>query len=340
MTAERPAVRFTPEAEARLGQYLREVRSAVAKSGDVSPDEIEADIREHVETEFAAAVRPVGELELEGVLVRLGPPDQWLPGGNSARPVREAVLERARVLKDRGRQAARGFWDVVYRGPDDWRLPYLTFAVFAVGVVAFPLFPLCLAVSYLLARATMALAKEKGFDLGAARKWLTYPPAVVVSLPLLLAVTFAVPAAATAGAGEMSEHAARRIWERVRGHPPQVWRGGATVPALVGPDERLVLAIPLPPMPAAAALTVFAGVGAAAAWWLILGGIGWRWPGLPRAVFAPLLGGWEERHGRRVFTLATITLLIWGGFAYRLATAADVFGDDPPAGVPAAATMR
>ena len=42
-------IEFTPEAEARLVEYLRQVRAALSGSPDVSPDEIEADIREHVE---------------------------------------------------------------------------------------------------------------------------------------------------------------------------------------------------------------------------------------------------------------------------------------------------
>ena len=43
---------YTAEAIARLEQYLREVRAALANSPDVNPDEIESDIRDHVATEL------------------------------------------------------------------------------------------------------------------------------------------------------------------------------------------------------------------------------------------------------------------------------------------------
>ena len=52
-------IEFTPEAEARLADYLRQVRAALAGAADVNPDEIEADIREHVENELRRAAAPV-----------------------------------------------------------------------------------------------------------------------------------------------------------------------------------------------------------------------------------------------------------------------------------------
>ena len=59
-----------------------------------------------------------------------------------------------------------------------------------------------------------------------------------------------------------------------------------------------------------------------AAWWVVLGGLGLAFPGLPRAVFAPLANGWDARHGRRVFAASLVGLVVWGGFAYRIGTAA------------------
>jgi hypothetical protein len=241
------------------------------------------------------------------------------------------------------------------RGPEDWRLAYLTFAVFALGVVAFPLFPLFLLVSYVLGRAAMAAAAEKGVVLG-ARRWLVYPPVVLVGLSLLLAVLFWPVVAA--GAASESVWEAERFRELVAVNPDGSltftrplryeyeatslgvrkaadgrWEMSVDRRAYYQGVNRAVDAFP-GPQPVQAGLAIaFAAAGAVAAWWVVLGGLGWAWPGLPRAVFAPLTGGFEARHGRRLFTVALIGLVLWAGFAYRVAAAATTtpVGDRPPA---------
>src|SRR4051812_31196166 len=130
---------FTPDAEARLEEYLRHVRAVLAAAPDVDPAEVEADVREHIDAEFADRRRPVGVAELEPVLARLGPPEEWAGG-------------RPPGLKDRlagGFRAARGWFRLAVRrvasalwhGPEDWRLAYLTFGLFALGLLVLPLFP-------------------------------------------------------------------------------------------------------------------------------------------------------------------------------------------------------
>ena len=42
---------FTPEAEARLDEYLGLVRAALARDPEVSPDEIEADVKEQLQAQ-------------------------------------------------------------------------------------------------------------------------------------------------------------------------------------------------------------------------------------------------------------------------------------------------
>jgi len=161
MTDSPAEVEFAPEAEARFADYLREVRAALAGVPDVNPDEIEADVREHVENELHAKPRPVRLADLEAVLVRLGPPTQWAPARTGL------SMSIGQILRARW----QGLREAIWRGPEDWRLAYLAFGVFAIGVLAFPLFPLFLVLSYILSRAAIALAKGKGVALG-ARNWL------------------------------------------------------------------------------------------------------------------------------------------------------------------------
>lgn len=362
MTGADAMTQFTPEAEHRLAEYLRQVRVAVARSPGVSPDEIEGDIREHIDNEFLDSPGPVSLARLETVLARLGPPTHWVPSVAGTAP---ALAGQVRSLGEWFRQTRQALWAVVWRGPEDWRLPYLAFGVFALGVIVFPLFPLFLLVSYVLARAGVAAAAERGVTLG-ARRWLVYPPMVVVAVPLLLVALFWVPF--MAGALSSSE-----LWEADRFRELVVTKPDGSLafarplkydyePYTYGirksPDgkwempagrrhyyewlHRVVDAMP-GPRPAGVPLAIaFMAVGGVAAWWTVLGGLGWAYPGLPRAVFAPLAAGWEARHGRRTFALGLVAVVLWAGFAYRLAEAAgpDPNNPDRVAVEPAARTHR
>lgn len=342
MTGAAAMIPLTPAAGARLDEYLHQVRAAVARVPEVSPAEIEADIREHIEAEFHGTARPVTLTELEAVLVRLGPPAQWVPSAPGQAPA--AVLAgRVRALREAGRGVVRGAAGVLWRGPEDWRLPYLTFGVFALGVVAFPLFPLCLVVSYLLGRAALAVAAEKGVTLG-ARRWLVYPPLVLVALPLLLGLVLGPVVAIPLTAEELKEVERFRTLVVVRPDGSlaftqpvsdyEAYRAGARrengkwvmaggLWEFYDTLGRVVDAMPGSRPVRTGLVVAFATVGAFAAWWAVLGAVGWAAPGLPRAVFVPLLGGFEARHGRRLFTAAAVGLVLWGGAAYRLATAAE-----------------
>ena len=180
MTA--PPIQFTgdltAEAAARLESYLLRVRLALRGVSGVSADEVEADIRDHVATALRVVAAPVTLDQLEPVLEALGPPTGWRPAGAGAGGFdwRDALAALRRRLTN-----AAG---VLSRGPDDWRLAYLCL-VFTV--LAVPTFGLGLVVAYLLGRAAVELAHERGETLG-ARRWLVYPALVAVSLPALLAV--------------------------------------------------------------------------------------------------------------------------------------------------------
>jgi hypothetical protein len=281
----------------------------------------------------------VGPGALGAVLERLGPPSQW---GAGERPT---ALRRAGLcLREwaRGAGAAvagqcRKARAAVWGGPEDWRLPYLAFGVFAAGVLVFPLFPLFLFVSYLLARAGVAVAREKGVELGAARKWLLYPPLVLVSTVLLVAVV-ALPLAAGLIAGAEVAGAEHRVATFDRPNPEPIaprdsrkvrdwefqekWK--ERMASQVEEDRQLLAAVPVAPRWAPAAAGLFVGVGACALWWTVLGVLGGSFPGVVRAVFFPLTQRFRSAHGWVVAVPCALVLVLWGVAAYEVAASAGV----------------
>jgi hypothetical protein len=325
-------IEFTPEAEARLMEYLKQVRAALAGSPDVSPDEIEADIREHVENELRAAPAPVGVHRLERVLDQLGPPAKW--GAAEGPTLLQRVKQRLR-LGERLRTAR----DAVWRGPEDWRLAYLSFGVFAIGALTIVVFPLALVVSYILSRAGIAAAREKGVELGAARKWLLYPPVVLVSLALLIGVV-AWPVAAGVATGAEVSMAAHRVETFDRPNPEPAnrldWRAmrdwqyreqaRVRMASQIEEDRQLLAAIPVRHELAPVTTGLFIGAGAVAVWWTVLGLLGATFPRAVRAVFVPLCDRFERRHGLYLAAPAFAVAVIWCVAAFEVASAAGAIG--------------
>jgi hypothetical protein len=318
MTDSLAGVGLSPAAADRFDDYLRQVREALVRSPDVNPDEIEADIRAHVEHELGAAPRPVPVAALEAVLGRLGPPAQWGAGDDPS------LLRRAaRLLGDR----VRGVRAVLWRGPEDWRLTYLSFGTFALGLVTFGvLMPVCLPLSYLLSRAALAHGREKGLALG-ARKWLLYPPVVLVSLTLLVAVAV-WPLGLGAAAAEEVNRAQHRV-ARFEGHDhlangERVVLSGldASVvrnPARIERDRKLLAALPADPDLAPAVAGLFVAAGASLIWWTILGLVAAQFPGAVRAAFCPLCDRFERRHGTWLACGCLVLLIPWTAVAYEVA---------------------
>lgn len=327
-------IEFTPEAEARLVEYLRQVRAALAGSPDVSPDEIEGDIREHVENELRVAPAPVGVHRLERVLDQLGPPAKW--GAGEGPTLLQRLKQRLRLVERlRLGERLRTAREAVWRGPEDWRLAYLAFGIFAIGVLTIVVFPLALVVSYILARAGIAAAREKGDELGRARKWLLYPPVVLVSLALLTGV-MTMPIAAGGFTGGEVAGAVHRVKEFERPNPPPSdpldWRGVRSwqaresykdrIASQVEEDRQLLAAIPVRSEWAPAAAGLFVGVGAVALWWTILGFVSATFPRAVRAVFVPLLNRFERRHGLLLAVPALMIAIVWCVAAWEVASAA------------------
>jgi len=330
MTAEH-TLGLTAAAEARLDEYLAQVRRALLGVPDVNSAEIEADIREHVENELRGAARPVELLVLEVVLRRLGPPTQWLPPGRVpvAAQVGATFSTFGQYLKTRFRAARAAVW----RGPEDWRLAYLSFGAFAFGVIAFPLFPLFLLVSYILSRAGIATATDRGVTLDGGRKWLLYPPVVLVSLVVATAVVGAPIGIIVATVVETSEVDDYERW--VAAGKPMVLSSWGRPTNVRMPDrqvrekfpevqtrlDRVLAAFPGSPAVQDVLAVGFVAGGVLSAWWGVLGCVCGSFPGLVRGLIFPFHGVFSRRRAGWVGTAALVLLALWGAAAYRLAEA-------------------
>lgn len=335
MTDVRGGVEFTAEAEARLGEYLVQVRTVLAGSADVSPDEIEADIREHVENELRAAPKPVGLPALEAVLAKLGPPDKWATGEppSALRRIGLVIREKLRAARDVAggklravggatRDRLRSAREVLWRGPEDRRLAYLAFGVFAIGVLTVVLFPLFLVVSYLLARGGLAVARENDVPLDGGRRWLLYPPIVLVSSGLLLAATLGPPVAGLVAGGEVAYHADQRERWELAGRPKNSSSNRMLqerFPEVTTSLDRVLERFPGNREVRQVLAVAFAGVGAFALWGVILGLAGAAFPGVVRGVFCPLLDGFRRGSGWRLGLVSLVVFAAWLVVAFEIA---------------------
>ena len=247
---------LTPEAQAYLERYLRKVRGALRGHRAVDADDVERDVICHVSAELGQPGDPVSTAQLRTVLERLGNPDQWISAD-------ELPLWRRVVLRLR-------------TGPEDWRLPYLTFALWTIGPIVGPI-ALFLIASFFAARATVALVDSEGDDLG-ARRWLVYPPLLIFYLPTVIAL-LGWPLALAAGASEELPRVRPDLWEALQ----PVWLG---VPGVV--------------------------LFVAGLWWTATGMISTRLAPAIRTVFFPLANWFEPRHGR-VLMAVGFSLFALGG---------------------------
>ncbi len=331
MTAEH-TMGLSPAAEARFEEYLTQMRRALLGVPDVSAAEIEADIREHVENELRNAARPVEPFVLETVLRRLGPPTQWLPPGRV--PVTAQVSAGFSTLGQYLKARWRAARDAVWRGPQDWRLAYLSFGVFAVGILSVPFFPLFLVISYFLSRAGLAAAADQGITLDAGRKWLLYPPVVLVSLALVLAV-IAVPVGIIGVTVEGIEGADRRERWDMAGRPTVLSSWGRPTPIPMADREvrakypevqtqldRVLAALPGPVAAREVVAVGFYSTGVLLAWWALVGCLAGACPQLSRGLVFPLAQSFITRRASWVGTACLVLLAVWGAAAYRIAEAA------------------
>jgi hypothetical protein len=158
-------IEYTDDAAQARDSYLREVRICTGVAPSVDADEVVSDIRAHLDIELAGCDQPVKASDVKAVLERLGSPRQWVD--------REELPWWRRAALD------------LCTGPDDWRLAYLSIALFVLGWGM--LGPIGIVGSFCVSRAALSTAGKT--DLG-VRKWLIYPSLVFVYVTLLPLVLF------------------------------------------------------------------------------------------------------------------------------------------------------
>jgi hypothetical protein len=254
-------VTLSEDAQSHLDRYIGQVKTALRGHSSVDAEEVERDVLDHIETELAGQPQPVDAGQLLDVLDRLGAPDEWLPTETHDGPLRSSPLPPR---------------------PEDWRLAYLTLAIFLAGpalflpMILWPLPPILFVLSFLCARVALAHFARHDEQLG-ARRWLVYPALVVwygvflvalVGGPVLLTTVFVaddptLPSRLTRWFGE---------------------------PAWIG---------------ALCSIGVLLGI-----WWMLLGLLLGRSPRRIHAAFRPFADWFERRHAMR--------LLLVGGAVFAL----------------------
>jgi len=249
-------VRLTEQATAAYEDYIRKGRAYLAAAGADNPEELIADLREHVDRELAGLGEPVSEEAVQRVLARLGEPRQWI-GEEELSWWRKFVLR-------------------IRTGPEDWRLAYATFGLVLGGVLFGWLFcdtytsryssrhdfnweamALFLAVSFILARAALAVAKPSALSPG--QKWLVYPSLILPYVVIALLIIAWAPMAAGAGGFALSWMSLK---EHAAGQPAPGYYPSLLWNIQINPDNLDVRA---------GIFAAWAGTLAAGVWWTLLG---------------------------------------------------------------------
>lgn len=160
-------ITFDASAQERLDTYLAQVRASLRCCPSVDPQDVERDIREHIECALEQTPQPIACEDLVAVLDKLGSPTQW---------VSEEEMSWWRKITTR-----------LFHGPEDWRLSYFCFMMAAFGLYflltsgdggALSAF-VCFGIGFCFSRA--AIARVGGGDrLPPGQKWLLYPPLLPV----------------------------------------------------------------------------------------------------------------------------------------------------------------
>jgi hypothetical protein len=258
-------VALSQEAQSHLERYLRQIKTALRGHSSIDADEVERDVLGHIDAELSGQPEPIAASRLLQVLDRLGTPHQWVP------------------IDDH--PAWHRTFDAFSSGPGDWRLACLTFgltvagpALFMGAMILWPLPPVLMVLSFLMARVTLALFDERGEPVG-VRRWLIYP-ALMVWYGVFVVVLFGGPVLLIVIFG--SDDATFLSWLfRWLGEP--AW-------------------VRIPPL-----ILLLLGM-----WWAFLGLVLSRITGIVHAVFWPFADWFERRHAMRVALMGLSLVVICG----------------------------
>ena len=164
---------------------------------------------------------------------------------------------------------------------EDWRLAYICFSLLLVGFVLMflvsPLQVVFFAASFITARAALAAAGDE--ELG-AQKWLLYPVLLMVSAAFALTLFFGPALLAGITGAELHEiH-----WVRRDSHMGVV--------AFVFTSTVLVTGL----------------------WWMVLGLISCKWPGLIRHPLRPFADRFNRRRALAISGIGLLLLALLAGF--------------------------
>ncbi len=138
---------------------MQQVRTYLKVCSTVDAEEIEQNVREHIESEFQDVSEPVSYDALDEVLKKLGSPQQWVP------------------------EEEIGWWQKIIlrlrKGPEDWRLAYISFGLLILGLfIEQRSFILFLFASFIFSRAALSTVKDTNQLKG--QKWLIYPSLFII----------------------------------------------------------------------------------------------------------------------------------------------------------------
>lgn len=257
-------VEYSEIAKSRIEDYLRAVSDHLKASESVDAHEVVEDLRGHIERELSGVKQPVSEADVTKVLERLGPPEQVVDEGDMSR-------WRRMILRLR-------------RGPEDWRLAYLSLGILIVGTLLAG--PLGIIASFLVSRAALSVAKEPDPP---AKKWLIYP-SLIIMYALVAFVGLLWPAYALGGlVGELNH-----------GHRSLLYKE----PFFDNDGLGTVLAV------------LASGGAGLSVWWSLLW-VGVRsHPKMLRVTFRPFADNWTGRlFGKVVLGVWVFTVLLAGAAA-------------------------
>ena len=175
---------------------------------------------------------------------------------------------------------------------EDWRLAYISFAFLVLACLFFFAVPfqlILLAASFITARAVIAAADEE--DLG-AQKWLIYPVLHIFRLVFCVALL---------------------------GGPPMLGGTiGAALHEIEGVRQNSNMGV--------VAFTITSGALVTSLWWMILGLLLWKWPGIIRHPLYPFADRFNRRRALTISGAGLLLLAILAGFiALYMNGAFDIF---------------